>query len=114
MKSTFRKFVVQPIEDGYSFHEIMVDNYQFQKGEIFLSLEEQKLSTRFCMEKEEMIDFIEQHIDQLNERLVKRGYQVTTAVTASTKEEEKTVIDEIMTTENAIPIMTSQSFDARC
>ncbi len=82
--------------------------------DVFLSLEDQKLSTRFCMEKEEMIDFIEQHIDQLNERLMKRGYQVTTAVTASTKEEEKTVIDEIMTTESAIPIMTSQSFDARC
>lgn len=44
MKSTFRKFVVQPIEDGYSFHEIMVDNYQFQKGEIFLSLEERPIS----------------------------------------------------------------------
>ena len=82
--------------------------------DVFLSLEGQKLSTRFCMEKEEMIDFIEQHIDQLNERLTKRGYQVTTAVTTSTKEEEKTVIDEIMTTENAIPVMTSQSFDARC
>ena len=82
--------------------------------DVFLSLEEQKLSTRFCMEKEEMIDFIEQHIDQLNERLVKRGYQVTTAVTAISKEEEKTVIDEIMTTESAIPVMTSQSFDARC
>jgi hypothetical protein len=44
MKSTFRKFVVQPIEDGYCFHEIMVDNYQVQKGEIFLSLEERPIS----------------------------------------------------------------------
>lgn len=44
MKSTFRKFVVQPIEDGYSFHEIMVDNYKVQKGEIFLSLEERPIS----------------------------------------------------------------------
>lgn len=82
--------------------------------DVFLTLEDQKLSTRFCMEKEEMIDFIEQHIDRLKERLVKRGYNVTTTVTASRKEEEKTVIDEIMTTESAIPIMTSQSFDARC
>lgn len=82
--------------------------------DIFLSLEEEKLSTRFCMEKEEMIDFIEQHIDQLNERLIKRGYHVMTTVTASTKEEEKSVIEEVMKTENAIPIMTSQSFDARC
>lgn len=44
MKSTFRKFVVQPIEDGYCFNEIMVDNYQVQKGEIFLSLEERPIS----------------------------------------------------------------------
>lgn len=82
--------------------------------DVFLSLEEQKLSTRFCMEKEEMIDFIEQHIDQLNERLMKRGYNVMTTVMSSSKEEEKSVIDEIMATESAIPIITSQSFDARC
>ena len=81
--------------------------------DVFLSLEEQKLSTRFCMEKEEMIDFIEAHIDQLNERLMKKGYQVQTNVTAGTKE-EKTVIENIMESEQPIPIMTSQSFDARC
>lgn len=82
--------------------------------DVFLALENEKLSTRFCMEKEEMIDFIEAHIDQLNERLIKRGYNVQTVVTASTKEEEKSVIEAVMTTEPAIPIITSQSFDARC
>ena len=81
--------------------------------DVFLSLENQKLSTRFCMEKEEMIDFIEAHIDRLNERLMKRGYQVQTSVTAGNKEEE-TVIDTIMKTEPALKLFTSQSFDARC
>lgn len=81
--------------------------------DVFLSLEGQKLSTRFCLEKEELIDFIEANIDSLNERLMKRGYQVQTTVSAGVKE-EKTVIDEIMTTEISIPILTSQSFDARC
>lgn len=81
--------------------------------DVFLSLEDQKLSTRFCMEKEEMIDFIEAHIDQLNERLMKKGYQVQTNVTAGAKE-EKSVIENIMESEQPIPIMTSQSFDARC
>ena len=81
--------------------------------DVFLSLEDQKLSTRFCMEKEEMIDFIEAHIDQLNERLMKKGYQVQTNVTAGTKD-EKSVIENIMESEQPIPIMTSQSFDARC
>ena len=81
--------------------------------DIFLSLEEGRLSTRFCLEKEEMIDFIEANIDRLNERLIKKGYQVQTSVTAGMKE-EKTVIEHIMESELPIPIMTSQSFDARC
>lgn len=81
--------------------------------DVFLSLEEQKLSTRFCMEKEEMIDFIESNIDRLNERLMKKGYQVQTSVTTGVKE-DKTVIEQILENELPIPIMTSQSFDARC
>lgn len=81
--------------------------------DVFLSLEEQKLSTRFCMEKEELIDFMEANMERLNERLIKKGYQVRTTVSASAKE-EKAVIEEIMTTEPSIPILTSQSFDARC
>lgn len=81
--------------------------------DVFLSLEEGKLSTRFCLEKEEMIDFIEANIDRLNERLLKKGYQVQTSVTSVVKD-EKTVIEHIMESELPIPIMTSQSFDARC
>lgn len=81
--------------------------------DVFLTLQEGKLSTRFCMEKEELIDFMEAHMDQLNERLMKKGYQVQTSVTAGSKE-EKTVIENIMDNELPIPIMTSRSFDARC
>ena len=82
--------------------------------DIFLTLEEQKLSTRFCLEKEEMIDFIEANIEQLNARLIKKGYHVQTTVTAGKKEEEQSVIDTILSTEPSIPVITSQSFDARC
>lgn len=81
--------------------------------DVFLTLQEGKLSTRFCMEKEELIDFMEAHMEQLNERLMKKGYQVQTSVTAGTKE-EKTVIEHIMDNELPIPVMTSRSFDARC
>ena len=81
--------------------------------DVFLSLEEGKLSTRFCLEKEELIDFIEANIDRLNERLMKKGYQVQTSVTSGAGE-EKTAIEHIMENELPIPVMTSQSFDARC
>ena len=52
-------------------------------------------------------------MDQLNERLMKKGYQVQSNVTSNMKE-DKTVIDNILENEVPIPIMTSQSFDARC
>jgi len=81
--------------------------------DVFLSLEGEKLNTRFCLEKEEMLDFIEANIDRLNERLMKKGYQVQTTVTSDIKE-DKTVIEHIMESELPIPILTSQSFDARC
>ena len=60
-----------------------------------------------------MIDFIESNIDRLIERLMKKGYQVQTSVTTGVKE-DKTVIEQILENELPIPIMTSQSFDARC
>lgn len=81
--------------------------------DVFLSLEQGKLSTRFCLEKEEMIDFIEANIDRLNERLMNKGYQVQTSVSSGAVE-EKSVIEHIMENELPIPVMTSQSFDARC
>lgn len=81
--------------------------------DVFLTLQEGKLSTRFCMEKEELIDFMEAHMEELNSRLMKKGYQVQTSVTAGSKE-EKTVIEHIMDNELPIPVMTSRSFDARC
>ena len=81
--------------------------------DVFLSLEEGRLSTRFCLEKEEYLDFIEENIDRLNERLIKKGYQVQTTVTSGARE-DKSVIEHIMENELPIPVMTSQSFDARC
>lgn len=81
--------------------------------DIFLELKEQKLSTKFCLEKEEYIDFIESNIDRLNDRLMKKGYQVQTSVTVAQKD-DKTVIEHIMENELPLPVMSSQSFDARC
>lgn len=80
--------------------------------DIFLSLHGEKLSTKFCLEKEEMIDFIEEHMDLLNERLLKKGYQVNLQVSGMQKEEES-VIEKILNEDKSVPILSKQSFDAR-
>ena len=80
--------------------------------DIFLTLTEgQKLNTKFTLEKEEMIDFIASHIDELNARLEKKGYYVGTVVTHKDGP-DKTVIENITGDENNI-LLSTQSFDAR-
>ena len=83
--------------------------------DIFLTLRlGNNLSTKFTLEKEEMIDFIEQNIDILNERLMKKGYSVlgTQVEKSEDSVKEESVIDRITGDENRI-ILSTQSFDAR-
>lgn len=80
--------------------------------DVFLTLSEgQKLNTKFTLEKEEMIDFIASHIDELNARLQKKGYNVATAVVHK-DEPDKSVIENITGDKNNI-LLSTQSFDAR-
>ena len=83
--------------------------------DIFLTLRSgNNLSTKFTLEKEEMIDFIEQNIDILNERLMKKGYSVSGTQVEKSEDsvKEESVIDRITGDENRI-ILSTQSFDAR-
>ena len=84
--------------------------------DIFLTLRTgNNLSTKFTLEKEEMIDFIEQNIDILNERLMKKGYSISRTQVAKSDEKAKdeSVIDRITGDENNRIILSTQSFDAR-
>ena len=40
MNSIFKRFVLQPVEEGYIPNEVVDDNYQMKDGEILLSIEE--------------------------------------------------------------------------
>lgn len=80
--------------------------------DIFLKLENEKLSTKFCLEKEEMIDFIEAHIDELNIRLVQKGYNIDTSI-GKMEDKDRNVIDLIQGKTSDVMILSTQTFDAR-
>ncbi len=80
--------------------------------DVFLKLNQGKLTTDFSLEKEEMIDFIAGHIDELNSRLTDKGYNVTTTV-GKMSDENKNVIDEIRSESPQVTLLSSQTFDAR-
>ena len=80
--------------------------------DIFLKLQNEKLSTKFCLEREELIDFVESHIDELNERLIEKGYNIDTSV-GKLEDKERTVIDNIKSESPQVTILSNQTFDAR-
>ena len=86
--------------------------------DIHVAMQQNKVSTHFYMQKEEMLDFIESHIHILNERLTKKGYSMTTTVTMKEQEEtDNSIVDEFLKKHGEAPMHTGSpmkfSFDVR-
>jgi len=45
--------------------------------DVFVKMQNTNVTTDFCLENEETLDFIEKHLDMLSERLERRGYNLT-------------------------------------
>lgn len=45
--------------------------------DVFVKMQDKNVSTEFCLENEETLDFIAEHMDMLSERLERRGYHLT-------------------------------------
>lgn len=71
----------------------------------------QHVNTNFCMENEAALDLVAKHLDQLTERLNKRGYQVD--FKCSVLDEGTNIMEEIIEDNRNIAVVSSGSFDAR-
>ena len=86
--------------------------------DIQVAMQQNKVSTHFYMQKEEMLDFIETNIHILNERLTKKGYSMKTTVTMKEKDEQdQRIVDEFLKKNGEASIHTGApmkfSFDVR-
>lgn len=79
--------------------------------DIYVAMQQNKVSTKFYLEKEEYLDFIEANIHILDERLQKRGYSMTSEMVL--KEKETGVIDEMLKQDKSNQLLSKYSFDVR-
>lgn len=56
--------------------------------DVYVAMQSSKVSTRFYLQDEDMIDFISGHMDMLTQRLRKRGYDCSFAMTVRGEAEE--------------------------
>lgn len=85
--------------------------------DVYVALQAEKVSTKFYLQDESMLDFMEEHMDLLTERLEKRGYQANVQMVVKEKEEsESTIMQEILKQNKNVPEISkiaTRSFDVR-
>ncbi|MFG6355406.1 MAG: flagellar hook-length control protein FliK [Acetatifactor sp.] len=80
--------------------------------DIYVQLQDNHVGTRFYLPDEAMLDFIAEHIDLLNSRLEKRGYQLNCAFQTRELGTENTVMQELIEENSNRPMSADYSFDA--
>lgn len=102
------------LEDGNISALLHLDMEYLGTVDIHVEMNSEKqVKTNFYFEDEAMLDFIYEHIDMLNERLIKRGYGPVTNVQMR-DDATKTPVEAIFEKKNEIPVLlNNQSFDAR-
>lgn len=83
--------------------------------DVYVSMQMEKVSTKFTVRDDEMLDFLEAHMDLLTSRLEKRGYSMTvqTSVKDSGKPEETAGIGPILAQATPGLLIQARGFDVR-
>lgn len=84
--------------------------------DVYVQMKDVNVSTRFYLRDDEMLDFIHDHIDLLNERLEKRGYHMNCSMTvkdSGSEKEENITLQELLKENSNIPTLVNYSFDVR-
>lgn len=82
--------------------------------DVYVAMQNERVSTHFTLADDEMLDFLNDHMHILTERLEKKGY--TTSVEMKVKgeaEEETNPIDRIMQADKNTTILKQYAFDVR-
>lgn len=83
--------------------------------DVYVTLEQSKVNTKFYVRDEEMLDFLGEHMHILTERLAKRGYDCSFSMTARDEgqdEAENSGIRPILDQEKGL-LVTQYAFDVR-
>lgn len=100
-------------EDGEVSALLHLDMEYLGPVDVYVAMQYEKVSTQFYLQDEEMLDFIEEHMDILTNRLKERGYDMSVTTSVRNTGEENTCMKELLRTHSNIPLLSTESFDVR-
>ena len=83
--------------------------------DVYVAMQSNKVNTKFYLRDDDMIDFLAAHMDILTDRLRKRGYECSYAMTTreeKTKETTKGGLDPLLGQERGV-MLSRYAFDVR-
>lgn len=98
-------------KDGNVSALLHLDMDHLGSMDVYVALNNQKVSTKFYMADDSALDLIAQNINILNERLESRGYLMSAEFV--NRDEKTNVMDEILKQDKNISVLAGYSFDAR-
>lgn len=99
--------------DGQISALLHLDMEHLGPVDVYVAMQAEHVNTRFYVQDDEMLDFLEQHMDLLTSRLQKRGYNCNFAMQVRDEGAgEKSGVKGLLAEEHAQPI-AKYSFDVR-
>lgn len=98
-------------KDGSVSALLHLDMEHLGSMDVHVSLNHQKVSTKFYLQDESALELIAQNIHILNERLENRGYSMNAEFIS--REGTTNVMEEILSQDKNISVLAGYSFDAR-
>ncbi len=101
-------------EDGNISALLHLDMEHLGKVDVYISLQHEKVNTKFYVADDDMLDFLEAHMDILTKRLQEKGYNMSCTMKVREDTTHQGTIMESMLEENAPNnILVQYAFDVR-
>ena len=100
-------------EDGSSSALLHLEMAHLGNMDVYVKMKDRDVSTQFTLEKEEILDFLAEHIHMLSERLEKKGYHMQSEMKYKKEEKKEDAISRIRGIEEGDKVVSYTAFDVR-
>lgn len=100
-------------KDGNISALLHLDMEHLGPVDVYVTLQNNRATTRFTVRDDEMLDFLNDHMHLLNERLEKKGYSLNWEMTTKDAKEPESPIERILQTKENISMLSQYAFDVR-
>ncbi len=81
--------------------------------DVYVTMQQNKINTNFTFQDESSLDLVEKHISLLNERLAKRGYDLSAQFSVKEDKQENEIMQAMLNSGRNISLLSRTSFDMR-